>query len=223
MAAPWFQCVFGGAYAYVCTVLSPTTLSLAFHLHPPTRSLTHHSPCPPGLRDVHHCKGTSEIFDADPNVLVISLHRYGRHVPACCVSVARLLVTRRRQPAAPAAAHGVAAPLTVIPLPLLLPLPLHPHCCCHCCRIAVVTFLEPAQLSLSVVDAVVAAPSTLPGAHLQLPMHVAGGCGWMRPPLGTVTTWLPGTCWCCLSLGSLRQMSSSCRQDLALQLMTQSV
>lgn len=29
-------------------------------------------------RDVHHCKGTDEIFAEDPNVLVISLHRYGR-------------------------------------------------------------------------------------------------------------------------------------------------
>lgn len=29
-------------------------------------------------RDVHHCKGTAEIFAEDPNVLVFSLHRYGR-------------------------------------------------------------------------------------------------------------------------------------------------
>ncbi|WIA13662.1 hypothetical protein OEZ85_007224 [Tetradesmus obliquus] len=27
--------------------------------------------------DVHHCKGTSEIFAEDPNVVVLSLHRYG--------------------------------------------------------------------------------------------------------------------------------------------------
>jgi acetoin utilization deacetylase AcuC-like enzyme len=30
-------------------------------------------------RDVHHCKGTSEIFAEDPNVVVLSLHRYGRY------------------------------------------------------------------------------------------------------------------------------------------------
>jgi hypothetical protein len=29
-------------------------------------------------RGIHHCKGTEEIFAEDPNVVVLSLHRYGR-------------------------------------------------------------------------------------------------------------------------------------------------
>jgi acetoin utilization deacetylase AcuC-like enzyme len=38
------------------------------------------SPCAALLlhRDVHHCKGTSSIFAEDPDVLVVSVHRYGK-------------------------------------------------------------------------------------------------------------------------------------------------